>query len=119
MNNKICVTRKFLSGWARHTIGILKQEKLRLSSIIDEIEAFAENRPLTAQEIETKSQANVQLAKILREEEIKWYQHSKSTFLLKEDSTTITSRVYPMADIGRNLFIPWFKTMVGLRAMSN
>jgi hypothetical protein len=39
--------RKHLSGWARHVTGILKQEKQKLSSIIDNLEALAEVRPLS------------------------------------------------------------------------
>jgi hypothetical protein len=38
--------------------GQLKQEKLFLSSSIDDLEAIAEVRPLTSQEIEHKSQYN-------------------------------------------------------------
>jgi hypothetical protein len=38
--------RKHFSGWASHTAGILKKEKLRLSAIIDELEAAAEVRSL-------------------------------------------------------------------------
>jgi hypothetical protein len=48
------------------------KEKLRLSSIIDDLEALAEVRPLPAQEIELKSQSNAQLAGILREEDLIW-----------------------------------------------
>jgi hypothetical protein len=80
--------RKYLSGWARHTTGILKKEKLLLSSIIDDLEALAEVRPLSVQEIELKSQSNAQIAGLLREEELKWYQRSKAQFLLKGDSNT-------------------------------
>jgi hypothetical protein len=61
-NNKIRVIRKHLGGWARHTTGILKKEKLRLSSIIDNLKALAEVRPLLPQEIELKSQSNAQIA---------------------------------------------------------
>ena len=57
-NNKMCALHKFLGGWARHTMGILKKEKLRLSSIIDELEALAEVRPLSEHEIEIKSHSN-------------------------------------------------------------
>ena len=41
-NNKMRATRKFLRGWARHMTGVLKKEKLWLSSIIDDLEALAE-----------------------------------------------------------------------------
>jgi hypothetical protein len=53
-NNKMRALRKYLSGWARHTTDILKKEKLRLSSIIDDLEALAKVRPLSVQEIELK-----------------------------------------------------------------
>ena len=84
----MCALRKFLGGWARHTVGILKKEKLRLSSIIDELEALAEVRPLSEHEIEIKNHSNAQIASMLREEELKWYQHSNSQFILKGDSNT-------------------------------
>jgi mannosylglycoprotein endo-beta-mannosidase len=80
--------RRHLCGWARHTTGILKKEKLRLSSIIDDLEAKAEVRPLSVQEIEQKSQSNAEIAKLLREEELKWYQRSKAQFILEGDSNT-------------------------------
>jgi hypothetical protein len=51
----------------------LKQEKLNLTSHVDELEAIAKVRLLTAQEIEIKSQYNAKLAGLLREEELKWY----------------------------------------------
>jgi hypothetical protein len=72
-NNKMRVLHKHLSGWASHTTFILKKEKLGLSAIIDELEAFSEVRPLSSMEIELKSQSNAQLAVLLREEELKWY----------------------------------------------
>jgi glycyl-tRNA synthetase beta subunit len=69
-------------------MGVLKNEKLRLSSIIDGLEALAEVGPLSAQEIEIKNQSNAKIASLLREEELKWYQRSKSQFILEEDSNT-------------------------------
>ena len=68
--------------------GQLKKEKLRLSSIIDELEAFAEVRLLSTQEIELKNQSNAEIAGLLREEELKWYQRSKAQFILEGDSNT-------------------------------
>jgi hypothetical protein len=50
--------------------------------------ALAEVRPLSTQEIELKSQSNAQVANLLREEELKWYQRSKSQFILEGDSNT-------------------------------
>jgi hypothetical protein len=54
-NNKIRALRSHLSGWARHVSGVLKKEMLRLSSIIDDLEALAEVGPLSTQEIELKN----------------------------------------------------------------
>jgi hypothetical protein len=79
---------KHLSFWPRHVTGILKKEKQRLSTIIDELEALAEVRPLSANEIELKSQSNPQIANLLREVELKWYQRSKSQFMFEGDSNT-------------------------------
>jgi hypothetical protein len=73
-NNKLCSTRRYLGGWARHMTGQVKKEKLSLSSSIDDLEANVEVRPLTTQEINLKNQYNVKLAGLLREEELKWYQ---------------------------------------------
>jgi hypothetical protein len=87
-NNKIRALRKHLGGWARHVAGILKSEKLRLTTLIDDLEALAETRLLSTQEIELKSQYNAQMASMLREEELKWYQRSKVQFILEGDSNT-------------------------------
>jgi hypothetical protein len=46
-NSKLCALRSHLSGWARHVLGVLKKEKQRLSSIIDDLEALAEVSPLS------------------------------------------------------------------------
>jgi hypothetical protein len=53
--------------------GVLKKEKLRLSAIIDDLEALAETTPLSTQQIELKNQSNAMIASLLREEELKWY----------------------------------------------
>ena len=87
-NNKISALRKHLKGWARHMVGLLKNEKLGLSSIIDELEAAAEVRPLSSQEIELKNRSNTEMAGLLREEEIKWYHRSKTQFILEGDANT-------------------------------
>ena len=87
-NNKMRALRKHLGGWARHMAGLLKMEKLRLSSIIDELESFSEVRPLSPHELEIKNQCNAEIAGLLREEELKWYQRSKAQFILEGDSNT-------------------------------
>ena len=70
-NNRIRALHQFLRGWAKHTAGIYKKEKLRLSTLIDSLDNIAEVRLLSATEIEQKSHLNEQLARLLREEEIK------------------------------------------------
>ena len=70
-NNKMRALRKFLGGWARHMVGILKKEKLRLSTIIYELKALAEVRPLSEHEIKIKNHSNAQIANMLRQEELK------------------------------------------------
>jgi hypothetical protein len=59
-----------------------------MPSIIDDLEAIAEVRLLTTHEIELKSQYNVKLAGLLYQEEVKWYQRSKTQFMLEGDSNT-------------------------------
>ena len=53
---------------------MLKKEKIRLSAIIDELDGFSAVRLLSTQEIDLKNQSNAQIARLLRKEEIKWYQ---------------------------------------------
>jgi mannosylglycoprotein endo-beta-mannosidase len=55
---------------------------------IDRLEEFAEVRPLLPHEIKLKNQSNAEIARLLRKEEIKWYQRSKSQFILEGDANT-------------------------------
>jgi hypothetical protein len=98
-NSKLRSLRSHLSGWARHVTGVLKKEKLRLSAIIDDLEALAETTPLSTQQIELKNQSNAKIASLHREEELKWYQRSKSKFILEGDSNT---RYFHSVDNGRH-----------------
>jgi hypothetical protein len=86
--------------------GLLKQEKLSLSTSIDELEAIAEFRRLTTQELDLKNQYNAKLAGLLCEEELKWYQRSKAQFLLEGARIQDTFIVSLMAGTERNVFIP-------------
>lgn len=87
-NNRIRSLRRFLRRWAKHTAGMYKIEKLQLSTLIDSLDKIAEVRPLSAVEIEQKSQLNEQIARLLCEEEIKWYQRSKADSLVHGDDNT-------------------------------
>jgi hypothetical protein len=62
MNNRICATQKYLGWWAHHN---LNKEKLRLSYIIDELEAIMGGRGVSLQENESKSQLNTHIACLL------------------------------------------------------
>ena len=97
--------RQHLSGWAKHTNGIYKKEKQRLSTIIDDLDKIAETRILSQQEVELKNRSNEKIARLLREEEIKYYQRSKADFILMGDSNQDTSNWSLMGGIGRNVFI--------------
>ena len=66
----ICAIRKHLGGCSRHMVGQLKKGKAYIV-IYYELEAFAEVRPLSTQEIELKTQSNAEMAGLLREEELK------------------------------------------------
>ena len=64
--------RQFLREWALNTSGHYKKQR-KGYLVIDELDMTAESRELSAKEIEVKNQSNAQIAKLLREEEIKWY----------------------------------------------
>jgi hypothetical protein len=76
--------RRHLLGWALHTIGLLKKMKSHdcylLSMTTRHWQKFSE--------IERKSQSNADIARLLREEELKWYQGSEAQFILEGDSNT-------------------------------
>jgi hypothetical protein len=69
------------------------------------------------EEIELKSQSNADIAKLPREEELKWYQRSKAQFILEGDSNTRYFHLLPMAGIGRNSFVLWYKKRARLKSM--
>jgi hypothetical protein len=52
------------------------------------LEAIAEVRLLSSDKIELKLQSNAQIAALLHEEELKWYQRSKAQFILEGNSNT-------------------------------
>jgi hypothetical protein len=75
--NKIRHLRNFLRGWAKNLSGKYKKEKERLLMLIDFLDIKAETCPLTERERLDLKQANDQLNKIRRDEEIKWAQRAK------------------------------------------
>ena len=65
-----------------------KREKKHLSTIVDNLDKIAVTCILLQQELEWKNQSNEKVARLLWEEEIKYYQRSKADFILKGDSNT-------------------------------
>jgi hypothetical protein len=65
-----------------------KNENQRLSTIIDDLK-IAETRALSQHEIDIKNQSNEQTTRLLREEEIKWYQRFNLTLSWSRHQYTI------------------------------
>jgi hypothetical protein len=107
--------RSHLRGWAANNHGIYKQQKENLWSTIDKLDIEAESRDLTALEREDLSQARDQLAKLLREEEIRFYERAKVTNVLISNNNT---RYFQMIANGKHRKKEsslWTMRMVGSR----
>jgi hypothetical protein len=87
-NNKLSALRRCLWGWAKHKFDIYKQAKGSLQQTIDQLDITAETRDFSPGESLMLSQARDQLAKLLREEEIKLYQRAKVNDVLLGDNNT-------------------------------
>jgi hypothetical protein len=90
---------RHLRGWAANTSGTYKQEKFSLQSIINDLDIAAEVRGLTDVERDRLDQSRERLARLLREEELKWYQHAKVTDVLLGDNNT---RYFQMVANGKH-----------------
>ena len=64
--NKIRHLRQFLRGWARNESGIYKQEKERLTQLIEALDLKVESNLLTVHEKNSKSKAEQGLWVLLR-----------------------------------------------------
>lgn len=69
---KIKHLRQFLRGWAKNVSGIYKREKEKLLNLINELDLKAEASMLDTVESFAKREAKEKLAKLLREEQLKW-----------------------------------------------
>jgi len=69
-------------------VSLRRKEKKMLSVIIDTLESLAEPWVLSEQELQMKKQANEEIAQLLREEDLKWYQRSKAQFILEGGDNT-------------------------------
>jgi hypothetical protein len=77
----------------------LKKEKLRISTIIYNLEEIIEGRPLLPHGIVIKNQSNAEIAQLLFEEEIKRNHRAKSQFIFEWDTNT---RYFHSAANGRH-----------------
>jgi hypothetical protein len=87
--NKLCAMFRYLGRWARHMTSLIRKGKAPPFNHYWWFEGpRAEVMLLTSQDIEPKCQSNAQLASLLCEEELKWYQRPKGRFLLEGDLNT-------------------------------
>jgi hypothetical protein len=119
-NNKCSALRRHLCGWASHISGVYKQRKVKLQSIVNDLDIaaevrdltkvkhqsivndldiVAEVRDLTEPEQENLAQSRDQLTKLLREKEIKYYQRAKVKDVLLGDNNT---RYFQMVTNGKH-----------------
>jgi hypothetical protein len=87
-NNKLSALRRFIRGWAAQINGEYKKKKSDLQNTICSLDVQAEVRDLNVEELECLSQARENLIKLLREEEIKYYQRAKEKHILLGDNNT-------------------------------
>ena len=77
-----------MRGWARHHHGVYKAQKENLQTVVNNLDTMAETRLLTDGKIEQLEKARDDLIKLLREEELKFYQRAKATDVLLGDNNT-------------------------------
>ena len=77
-----------MRGWAHHHHGVYKAQKENLQTVVNNLDTMAETRLLTDGEREQLEKARDDLIKLLREEELKFYQRAKATDVLLGDNNT-------------------------------
>ena len=98
-NRKMGALRKHLRGWAKHQHGDYKIQKRNLQEMVTSLDTLAEARVLTDDERTQLEVARDGLIKLLREEELKFYQRAKVTDVLLGDSST---RYFQMVASGKH-----------------
>ena len=86
--NKIRRVQRFLGGWVRNLVSQNRRDKSNLLAKIDVLDRKAETILLSPQEVELRHHLKGQFTKLLREEEIYWFQQSKATKLLQGNDNT-------------------------------
>jgi hypothetical protein len=77
-----------LRGWVKNQNGAYKKEKKELMDRLDQLDKKAETTVLQQHEVNLKHCLKEWLGVLLRQEEIKWHQRSKTNHLLKGDNNT-------------------------------
>jgi len=85
---------------------VYKTQKENLQSIVTNLDTQAENRTLTDEERNQLESARDDLMKLLREEEIKYYQRAKVTDVLLGDNNTRYFLMVANGKIVRNVSFP-------------
>ena len=80
--------KKHLRGWARHHHGVYKAQKENLQKVVTNLDTQAEIRNLSQGERDQLETARDDLIKLLREEELRFYQRAKATDVLLGDNNT-------------------------------
>ncbi|WVZ91838.1 hypothetical protein U9M48_037961 [Paspalum notatum var. saurae] len=87
-NNKLSTLRRYLRGWERNKKGIYRQQKAACQDKIIDLDVADEKRDLNEEEQHLLAQSRDQLAALLREEEIRFYQRAKTNDILFGDRNT-------------------------------
>ena len=91
-NRKMGALRKQLQGWARHHHGVYKAQKENLQKVVTNLDTQAEIRNLSQGERDQLETTRDGLIKLLREEELRFYQRAKATDVLLGITILDTSR---------------------------
>lgn len=80
--------RRHAKGWHINVEGVYRNEKKKILSILDDLDKKSESGVLSQGEKESKCILEVNLKKLLRDEELKWRQRASEKDLLEGDGNT-------------------------------
>ena len=87
-NRKMGTLRRHLRGWARHHHEVYKAQKENLQKIVTNLDTEVETNNLSQGKRDQLENARDDLIKLLREEELRFYQRVKATDVLMGDNNT-------------------------------
>jgi hypothetical protein len=79
---------QFLRGWAQNLSDVYKEEKERLTLLIDELDLKAKTVTLSEARRAHKRESDIAIAKLWRDEETKWAQHAKVNHIQEDGNNT-------------------------------